>query len=165
MKHNANQRVGDKKLFDDRLVNDRLVATLKLAGLKATVSRLLVFELFSHGCKPLNADFIFKKITDKKINQVTVYRTLASLETAGAIKRVDLRKGSAFYELNTRGVLGHGAIRHHHHIVCADCGKTESFKNCDIDKVSEKILKKSPLFKTINEHSLELFGTCKSCAK
>ncbi len=166
--------------------NNRIVGTLRLVGLKATRSRQEILGLFSGGCRPLNADFIWKKLSTKEINRASVFRTLASFEAAGILKRVDLRKGSAFYELKDSGVFAsarqlrngpgndgrkhktdHRYKRHdhHHHIVCTDCGKTESFKNCDIEKVSEKILRKSPSFKAINEHSLELFGMCKMCAK
>lgn len=173
MTHNANR-------------DSNLIATLQLVGLRATFPRYEILRVFSHGCKPLNADFVCEKVASRKISQATVYRTLTSLAVAGVLKRVDLRKGSAFYELKDSGIFAsarqlrngpgndghkhktdHRYKRHdhHHHIVCTDCGKTESFKNCDIEKVSEKILRKSPSFKAINEHSLELFGMCKMCAK
>lgn len=129
---------------------------LKDAGLKTTPARKLILDLFSADCKPTNAEFIYSKLKVKNINQVTIYRTLASLEQAGIIQKVDLRKGSAHYEL---------ADHHHHHIVCTNCGKTESFETCDIDVISKSVLRKSPLFETINQHSLELFGLCKSCSK
>ncbi len=129
---------------------------LKMAGLKTTPARKLILDLFTADCKPINAEFIFSKLKVKNINQVTIYRTLASLEQAEIIKKVDLRKGSAYYEL-----AGH----HHHHVVCTSCGKTEGFEVCDIDKISKDVLRKSPLFETINQHSLELFGVCKSCSK
>lgn len=129
---------------------------LKQAGLKHTTSRKAILDLFSGDCGPINADFIFNKLKSYNINQVTIYRTLASLEKAGIIKTVDLRKGSSFYEL---------AKHHHHHIVCTNCGKTEGFEKCDIDKILDDVLKKTSIFKIINQHSFELFGLCKSCSK
>ncbi len=129
---------------------------LKKAGLKVTPARQLILETFSADCKPINAEYIHEKLKGKDINLVTIYRTLFSLETGGILKRVDLRKGSVYYEL---------AEHHHHHVICTGCGKTESFETCDIDTISKGVLRKSPLFETINQHSLELYGKCKSCSK
>ncbi|MFM2357994.1 MAG: hypothetical protein RJA61_731 [Candidatus Parcubacteria bacterium] len=133
-----------------------LQEVLKESGLKVTLARLAILGIFSKDCTPIDAEYIFKKLSNKRINQVTVYRTLASFEKSGILKRVDLRKGSVHYEFD-----GH----HHHHIICVECGKTEGFENCSVDEISKQVLKKSPLFEKINQHSLELFGTCKSCIK
>lgn len=129
---------------------------LKDAGLKATPARKHILDLFSADCKPINAEYIHEKLKGEKINQVTIYRTLASFELAGIVKKIELQKGSAYYEL---------AGKHHHHVVCVDCGKTEGFEICGVDKISKDILKQSSQFKTISQHSLELFGMCKSCSK
>lgn len=129
---------------------------LKQVGLKVTPARKFILDLFSSDCEPINAEFIFGKLKSKDINQVTIYRTLASLELTRIIKRVDLRKGSTYYEL---------AGNHHHHLVCLKCGRTEGFEHCDIDTISKTVLKKSSQFKSIDQHSLELFGMCKSCSK
>ena len=129
---------------------------LKINGFKSTPSRISILELFSSDCKPVNAEDIFRKV-NKITDQVTVYRTLNSFEEKGILRRVDLRKGSAYYELNTK--------HHHHHIVCKKCGLIEIFDGCEIDKISKKILSKSLKFKNITEHSFELFGLCKTCTK
>ena len=85
---------------------------------------------------------------------VTVYRTLASFEKAGIVKRVDLRADAVLYELNDE---------HHHHIVCTNCGTVEDFELCDMEALTKKIAQKSKHFKTIQEHTLELFGICTQC--
>ena len=124
--------------------------------LKITPARLAILGLFSEDCGPLSAEDIVKKIKNKDINQVTVYRTLAALEEKGILKKVDLRKGSVHYEL---------AEHHHHHIVCKECGKIEEFDGCELDGMSKKILASSSKFKDITEHSFEFFGICKACAR
>lgn len=129
---------------------------LKESGFKVTPTRLSVLSLFSGDCKPINAEYIFDKLKSKDINLVTVYRTLASFEKAGILKRVDLHKESVYYEL---------AYHHHHHIICTDCGVVESFEECGVKNLSKNVLGKSSKFKTINQHSLEFFGLCKSCSK
>jgi len=136
-------------------MSHELPQVLKKAGLKNTPARKLILGVFSSDCRPINAEFIYGKLKSKNINQVTIYRTLSSLERADIIKKVDLRKGSAYYEL----------ADHHHHIICTDCGIVESFDNCDINDLSKNVLGKSSKFKAINQHSLEFFGVCKSCAK
>ena len=128
-------------------------ANLKEKGLKNTPIREVILNVFSVDCKPINAEYIFDKLKSKKINLVTIYRTLASLEGAGILRRVDMHKGSAFYELG---------LDHHHHLVCTDCGTVEEFKACDVENTAKNILKHST-FKSVGTHSLELFGVCKKC--
>jgi len=130
--------------------------TLKDLKLKVTPTRLAILSVFSDDCKPINAEYIFKKLKGKDINIVTIYRTLTTFKDAGILKTVDLHKGSEHYELT-----GH----HHHHIVCTDCGATESFEDCDIEDLSKKVLKGSSKFKAIDQHSFEFFGVCRSCVK
>ena len=125
-------------------------------GFKITLPRLAILSVFSHECKPVNAEIIHKKLKKEKINIVTIYRTLASFELLGILKRVELQKDSTYYEL-----AGH----HHHHIICTNCGFIESFDECDILSLSKKTLAQSSQFKTINNHSLELFGVCNTCIK
>lgn len=138
-------------------MKDNLSAVLRDAKLKVTSTRLQVLEIFSLClCKPVNAEYVHQKLKRGGVDLVTIYRTLGTFEKAGVIRKVDLRKESDYYEL---------AKNHHHHIVCTSCGKTEQFEACDINKISSKILQKSPLFATASLHSFELFGTCKSCAK
>ncbi len=136
-------------------MSHELPQALKRAGLKNTPARKLILDVFSSDCKPINAEFIYGKLKSKNINQVTIYRTLASLTQVGILKKVDLRKGSAYYEL----------AGHHHHIVCTDCGTVEGFDDCDIKSLSKNVLGKSSKFKAISQHSLEFFGVCKSCTK
>jgi len=104
----------------------------------------------------MSAPDVYKKIKSKKINEVTVYRTLSSLEKGGILKRVDLRKDSVYFEL---------ADQHHHHMVCTNCNLVEDFENSAIEKLLKRIVDQSSKFKNIKEHSLELFGLCRICVK
>lgn len=135
-------------------MKEDLSNVLKTSGFKTTPIRLAILEVFSHDCKPINAEYIHQKLKKQKVNIVTIYRTLTSFENAGILKRVYLQKDSVYYEMS-----GH----HHHHIVCTDCGLVEGFDDCDLDNLSKKVLKSSDKFNTITKHSLELFGQCKKC--
>jgi Fe2+ or Zn2+ uptake regulation protein len=131
-------------------------SALKQAGLKVTPARLAILRVFSKACQPLSAEEIHRRTSGRRINLVTVYRTLASLEQSGLLRRVDLHTGPVHYEL---------AAHHHHHIVCTGCGEIEGFDFCDIGSLSRKALAHSAKFKLISQHSLELFGLCQSCVK
>jgi Fe2+ or Zn2+ uptake regulation protein len=130
---------------------------LKSFGLKSTPTRLSVLEIFSKYCKPINAEYVLKVLKKKKIDTVTVYRTLNVFEQKKIIHRVDLRKDSVYYEYSNH--------HHHHHIVCVNCGYIEKFEDCDISKISKQILNKKTKFKIIQSHSFELFGLCVKCSK
>jgi len=126
------------------------------AGLKSTTPRLVVLKALSDLKHPMTAQEIHKKIGKNKIDLVTLYRTLASFEKSQLIRRVDLHKDTVYYEFNNN---------HHHHIICTDCGVLEDFELCDIDRLTKKIVSKASNFKSVREHSLELFGICNMCAK
>lgn len=140
------------------MANLNVLEILKSLKLKATEARIAIIETFASSEVPLSVEMIAHKIKGKKVNQVTIYRTIESLLKADVISRVDLRQGSVFYELNNH----HG---HHHHIVCTECGFVEDFESCQIESLSTKILSQSKRFKKINDHSFELFGVCNMCIK
>jgi Fe2+ or Zn2+ uptake regulation protein len=125
---------------------------------KKTPARVAILDIFNKSNKPISAEEISLKLKTKKqkIDAVTIYRTLASFEKAGILKRVDLRKESIFFELN---------VDHHHHLICTNCNLIERFRSEDAEKSLEKIIKESSNFKIITEHSFELFGLCQQCSK
>jgi Fe2+ or Zn2+ uptake regulation protein len=131
---------------------------LKEKGFKVTRTRLDILGIFSNDCKPINAEYIYKILKNKKINLVTVYRTLLSFEKAGILKRVDLHQESVFYEL-----IGD---HHHHHIICLQCKKVSNFNGykADSDSLISKALKQNKDFDFISHHSFDLFGLCKKCS-
>lgn len=126
---------------------------LQNAGLKNTAMRIVVLETFLGNKYPKTAQEIHKQL--KKIDLVTLYRTIASFEKSGILKRVDLRQDAVYYELN---------VKHHHHLVCTNCAKVENFENKKVEKIIGEIFRKSKKFKNLKEHSFELFGLCKACA-
>lgn len=129
---------------------------LKRSKLKVTKARVKVLESLSSSGEPLTVPDIQKKIGDKSINEVTIYRTIESLLKNHIIGRVDLRQDAIYYEL-----IG----SHHHHIVCENCGVLEDFEACEVERMLGPILKSSKLFSAIKDHSFELFGLCVMCAK
>jgi Fur family ferric uptake transcriptional regulator len=134
----------------------QLINSLRKASLKVTPGRLLILSVLSKSpCRPLDAKSIAKIVKESGLDLATVYRTLATFESKFLIKRVNTKLGGINYELSNH---------HHDHLVCIDCGILEPFTNCNLNKLTARVLKKSHQFKQINDHSLELLGICKTCA-
>jgi Fur family transcriptional regulator, ferric uptake regulator len=128
--------------------------TLRKYSLKVTAPRLAVLSAFEKAKHYTSAQEIHSCL--KKIDLVTIYRTLSSFEKAGLIKRVDTRKDSIFYELNEG---------HHHHVICTNCEKMEEFTEREDEALIKKVLEKVKGFSSISHHSFDLFGLCNSCVK
>ena len=139
--------------------NEQFEQALRAAGLKATPGRVALLSAFPHGCEPVSAEYLSEHVPG--VDQATVYRNLKTLEKTGLVRRVDIRTDAVLYELAGELTAGH----HHHHIVCTSCGTIEAFEACGISSFADKALAASKRFKLVTEHSLELFGVCKSCAR
>ncbi|MCE2999995.1 MAG: ferric iron uptake transcriptional regulator, partial [Betaproteobacteria bacterium] len=95
---------------------------LKNMGLKATLPRLRILELFEKSTvRHLAAEDVYKKLVEEGTDTglATVYRVLTQFEQAGLLKRHHFESGKAVFELN-RG-------SHHDHLVCLQCGHVEEF--------------------------------------
>lgn len=135
---------------------EQIKQILRSAGQRATETRVEILKAFQVAKKPLSMEDVYKKVSAKKGDQSTVYRTVNSLVTQKILRPVDLRHGHAHYELNDSD---------HHHLVCVKCGKISKFTGCDLDDLKKSALKQSKDFKEIQDHAIELFGICKKCAK
>jgi Fe2+ or Zn2+ uptake regulation protein len=85
----------------------------------------------------------------------TAYRMLAALAEAGLVRPLALGGSHSLYEL---------AEGHHHHAVCAECGAITDIEFCIPDSLDEKV-RRAAGFANISRHSLEFYGTCRSCAR
>ena len=128
-------------------------ATLIGKSLKVTPTRLAILDVFSKDCKPINAEYIFKKLNGEKVNLVTIYRTLSTFVEKGILRSVNMNTESAHYEL---------AEHHHHHLICKDCGKIEEISICN-ELLDKEAMAHSTKFQIIQSHSVEFFGVCKRC--
>ena len=133
---------------------------LKNKGYKITPARLAILNIFDKSKLPLRAEDVHKILSkgkrQKDINEATIYRTLSSFEERKILRKIDLRKDSAYFELPKT---------HHHHIVCVNCNDIEDFEIKKFEKVLRRIVENSSKFKSIKDHSLEIFGLCRMCSK
>ena len=131
-------------------------ADLKKAGLKVTLPRMKILELLEASkTRHQTAEDIYKALLDAgaEIGLATVYRVLTQFESAGLVNRHHFEGGQAVFELNEG--------KHHDHLVCVKCGKVIEFMDNLIEERQKKIAEDTG-FK-ITEHSLILYGHCKSC--
>ena len=126
---------------------------LRNIGLKATLPRLKVLELFQTSTqRHMSAEDVYKLLLNENadVGLATVYRVLTQFEQAGLLERHHFEGGKAVFELNE----GH----HHDHLVCLQCGKVEEFYDPEIEKRQIKIAKDRGF--VIHDHSLYLYADC-----
>ena len=93
---------------------------LKNTGLKATLPRLKILEIFQKGGqRHMTAEDVFRVLLEERsdVGLATVYRVLTQFEQAGLLMRSNFESGKAVYELDQGS--------HHDHFVCTSCGKVE----------------------------------------
>lgn len=126
---------------------------LKSAGLKATVPRLKIINLFETSkVRHLAAEDVYKMLLTEglDIGLATVYRVLTQFEQAGLLVRHHFESGKAVFELNQGG--------HHDHLVCLQCGRVEEFFDPEIEKRQTRIAHDRGF--QISEHALYLYAEC-----
>jgi Fur family ferric uptake transcriptional regulator len=126
---------------------------LKNIGLKATLPRLKILEIFQRSAvRHLTAEDVYRSLLNEEldIGLATVYRVLTQFEQAGLLSRSNFESGKAVFELNEG--------THHDHLVCIDCGRVEEFFDPEIEKRQQTIAEERG-FK-LHEHALALYGAC-----
>ena len=126
---------------------------LKNIGLKATLPRLKILEIFQRSAvRHLTAEDVYRNLLTEQldIGLATVYRVLTQFEQAGLLSRSNFESGKAVFELNEG--------KHHDHLVCIDCGRVEEFFDPEIETRQHSIAE-SRGFK-LQEHALALYGAC-----
>src|SRR6185312_13910609 len=126
---------------------------LKSTGLKVTVPRLKVLDLFQHSAtRHLTAEDVYRKLLEEHsdVGLATVYRVLTQFEQAGLLVRHHFESGKAVYELNEGG--------HHDHLVCLQCGRVEEFYDSEIEKRQQRVARERGF--AIHDHQLYLYADC-----
>lgn len=128
-------------------------ADLKNIGLKATVPRLKILEIFQTSeQRHLSAEDVYRILLNEHmdIGLATVYRVLTQFEQAGLLSRNNFESGKAIFELNEG--------KHHDHLVCLDCGRVEEFFDGEIEQRQQSIARERGF--ALQEHALSLYGNC-----
>ena len=126
---------------------------LKNNGLKATLPRLKILEVFQSGTmRHMTAEDVFRQLLkdNADIGLATVYRVLTQFEQAGILSRNHFESGKAVYELNEG--------QHHDHMVCLDCGRVEEFYDAEIESRQQAVAQAKGF--VIADHALSLYAHC-----
>jgi Fur family ferric uptake transcriptional regulator len=126
---------------------------LKSIGLKATLPRLKILDLFEQSDKRhMTAEEVYRLLSDEghDIGLATVYRVLTQFEQAGLLMRHHFDSDKAVFELDQGD--------HHDHQVCLQCGKVEEFFDAEIEKRQTRIARERGF--VIREHSLHIYADC-----
>lgn len=134
------------------------LAALDRAGYRLTAPRRAVADLIARREGHFTAADLVGDAVDRRagIARATIFRTLEVLEGVGAIERIDLPSGDHAY-------IACEPAAHHHHVVCARCGRAADVSDAGLAGVVNRIAAESGY--RIDAHRLELFGLCPGCQR
>lgn len=137
------------------------------AGFRVTLPRQAILETLSNTQKHLSAEDVYLSVHKiyPGVGLTTVYRTLELLVQMGLVVKFDFGDKRARYEL----AVGPKGARHHHHLVCTDCGRVVDYTDFIDDEIellrqTEKGLSKKYNFKITN-HLIQFYGLCDKCKR
>ena len=130
---------------------------IKSSGLKATLPRIKILELFQRAARRhMTAEDVYKALLaeDADVGLATVYRVLMQFESAGLLKRSHFESGKSVFELNEG--------QHHDHLVCLGCGRVEEFYDAEIEQRQHQVAASRGF--ELQDHALSLYAVCTKVA-
>lgn len=126
-------------------------------GLKATPQRLAVYSVLQDRCDHPTVEQVYETVRERHptISLNTVYRTLESLETAGAVRRLSTGAQAARYD---------ATLSPHAHLVCTACGSVRDLFGSLAEQLPDlaRVAAGESGFH-LRHADLNLFGTCPDC--
>ena len=110
---------------------------LRKAGLKVTLPRLKILEIFEKSdLRHLSAEDMYKELLEsgEDIGLATVYRVLTQFEAAGLVTRHNFEGGHSVFELDDG--------EHHDHMVCVESGEVIEFFSEEIENLQHDMAEK-----------------------
>jgi len=92
----------------------------------------------------------------RQVGRASIYRVLEELEELGLVTRLDLGTGTAMFE-----AVDPAGDRHHHHLLCDDCGDLVPFSDAELERVIGRVSKRLPY--AVSSHDVTLHGSCETC--
>ncbi len=139
-------------------VHEAIEARLREAGQRYTSKRRRLVEALRRAGRPAATPDLLAG--GDPLPQSSVYRNLAVLEQAGAVRRIVTEEGIARYE------LAEDLTAHHHHLVCRTCGAVEDVTIPDRhERTIERALRDAARRSGFEgaAHRVDLLGTCRRC--
>lgn len=152
----SSSTTGDPSLDDLR---DTVAARLRDVGQRLTANREVLLDTLTTAPRPLTIPEILEE--RKGLAQSSVYRNLVVLEEAGVVHRVVGADEFARWE------LAEDLAGHHHHLICATCGRVEDVPaSAGLERsvaAAAAAITRTTGFRT-QHHRLDLVGVCATCA-
>ena len=140
-------------------LNRSVESRLKDRDVRYTAGRRKVAEALAAADGPLSASELHAEVGTLPLS--SLYRSLATLESAGVIEPHNAVRGVTRYELSEwlRG--------HHHHLICVECGSVEdvavnTLQERQVEELVAAIGAEAGF--TPTGHSFEIEGRCASCS-
>jgi Fe2+ or Zn2+ uptake regulation protein len=141
--------------WDVPAISDQIELELRRRGMRITPARRSVIAVLAQSAEPMAVAQISERIAEigTRVDLVTVYRTVETLEQSGIVARND-RVGECWrYQLRSGS--------HRHTITCSRCGSSSPLDGCRLAEI-ERSLEQATGFSDIH-HSLQFYGTCPAC--
>lgn len=129
----------------------RLDGVLEDLGYRMTPPRRLLVRLLEAKQTSFSAEAVSAELP--AVGRATVYRTLKLLVEAGVLCKTALPDGAARYSFDD--------ARHHHHVICATCGKVEEFRKPAVERLLREMAKS--VNGAVRGHRVEIYVTCPKC--
>jgi Fur family peroxide stress response transcriptional regulator len=125
---------------------------LQSKGLKATHQRLVIYQAALNCEVHPSAEWVYEALKQDhpSLSLGTVYKTLASLEEVGLLRKMETTDGQLRYDAKTHD---------HHHIFCANTREIMDFEDEELNEVIKTFLAKKHINNlSIRSVSLHITG-------
>ena len=140
-------------------VHEVVAERLRGVGQRFTANRRTLVDALAEAPRPSTIPEILDARPD--LAQSSVYRNLVVLEEAGIVHRVVGTDEFARWE------LAEDLTGHHHHLICATCGRVEDIPaSSGLERsvaAAAAEITRSTGFRT-EHHRVDLVGVCRACA-
>jgi len=128
---------------------------LTAAGERVTPQRLLIAQALAAADEQLSAQELYDHLRPEhpELGRATVFRVLEALVSVGAARRLE-RPGHVYAYVSCDP-------KHHHHLVCSQCGRVEEIGERFIAELTDSISGRYG-FK-IEDATLDFYGLCSVC--
>jgi len=132
-----------------------VLVSLADRGQRLTRTRRAVIEALAAAGGPVSVRALHEAVGARRVDLVTVYRTLHWLAALGVARAVPTGGTAELYELAAPG-------DHTHHLVCDGCGAVQTVSVCGLaPDVGERIAAQHGF--RVTHHRLTFHGRCRDC--
>jgi Fur family peroxide stress response transcriptional regulator len=133
----------------------RFLEECRRVGMRITHQRTEVFRELAATSEHPDAETLYVRVRRRvsSISRDTVYRTLASLEELGLVRRAEILFSRGRYDAN---------MEPHHHFVCTECGRVADFTSPALDELP--VPTSVSAMGTVHSTHVQMRGVCSTCA-